>query len=78
MSSNDKRAMNRRDLVKGLRFDASRQVLDWDDKPIARLYAAGEVASCFKHVYQSGGNLAEGIIFGRIAGQNAARQKAWG
>jgi succinate dehydrogenase/fumarate reductase flavoprotein subunit len=62
----------------GLRFNVERQVLDWDDKPIARLYAAGEVASCYKHVYQSGGNLAEGIIFGRIAGQNAAKQKAWG
>ncbi len=61
----------------GLRFNVNREVLDWDDKPIPRLYAAGEIASCYKNVYQSGGNLAEGIIFGRIAGQNAAKQKAW-
>lgn len=61
----------------GLAFNVNREVLDWDGKAIPRLYAAGEVASCYKHVYQSGGNLAEGIIFGRIAGANAAKQKAW-
>jgi 3-oxosteroid 1-dehydrogenase len=62
----------------GLRFNVAREVLDWDNKPIPRLYTAGEASSCFKYVYQSGGNLAEGIIFGRIAGANAAKQKPWG
>jgi predicted oxidoreductase len=43
----------------GLRADAQRRVLDWDDRPIARLYAAGEICSVFQFVYQGGGNLAE-------------------
>jgi 3-oxosteroid 1-dehydrogenase len=56
----------------GLRADAQRRVLDWDDKPVPRLYAVGEICSVFQFVYQGGGNLAEGITFGRIAGRNAA------
>jgi succinate dehydrogenase/fumarate reductase flavoprotein subunit len=59
----------------GLRADAQRHVLDWDDKPIPRLYAAGEICSVFQFVYQGGGNLAEGITFGRIAGRNAAAER---
>jgi 3-oxosteroid 1-dehydrogenase len=58
----------------GLRSNARRQVLDWDDKPIPRLYAAGEINSVFQFVYQGGGNLAECIVFGRIAGANAAAE----
>ncbi len=58
----------------GLRSNARREVLDWDDKPIARLYAAGEINSVFQFVYQGGGNLAECIVFGRIAGANAAAE----
>jgi 3-oxosteroid 1-dehydrogenase len=61
----------------GLRADAQRRVLDWDDRPIARLYAAGEICSVFQFVYQGGGNLAEGITFGRIAGRNAAAERPW-
>jgi succinate dehydrogenase/fumarate reductase flavoprotein subunit len=59
----------------GLRADAQRHVLDWDDKPIRRLYAAGEICSVFQFVYQGGGNLAEGIAFGRVAGRNAAAER---
>ncbi len=58
----------------GLRSNARREVLDWDDQPIPRLYAAGEINSAFQFVYQGGGNLAECIVFGRIAGMNAAAQ----
>jgi hypothetical protein len=58
----------------GLRADAQRRVLDWDDVPIPRLYAVGEICSVFQFVYQGGGNLAEGITFGRIAGRNAAAE----
>ncbi len=56
----------------GLRANARREVLDWDDQPIPRLYTAGEISSVFQFVYQGGGNLAECIVFGRIAGANAA------
>ena len=58
----------------GLRSNARREVLDWDDLPIPRLYAAGEINSVFQFVYQGGGNLAECIVFGRIAGANAAAE----
>lgn len=59
----------------GLRANAQRRVLDWDDRPIPRLYAVGEICSVFQFVYQGGGNLAEGITFGRIAGRNAAKER---
>ena len=59
----------------GIRANPRREVLDWDDKPIPRLYTAGEVSSVFQFVYQGGGNLAECIVFGRIAGWNAAAEK---
>ena len=59
----------------GLRADAQRRVLDWDDRPIPRLYAVGEICSVFQFVYQGGGNLAEGITFGRVAGRNAAAEQ---
>jgi len=49
-------------------------VLDWEDRPIPRLYAVGEICSVFQFVYQGGGNLAEGITFGRIAARNAAAE----
>jgi 3-oxosteroid 1-dehydrogenase len=58
----------------GLRANAQRQVLDWDDAPIPRLYTAGEISSAFQFVYQGGGNLAECIAFGRLAGRNAAHE----
>ncbi len=58
----------------GLRANAKRQVLDWDDEPLPRLYTAGEISSVFQFVYQGGGNLAECITFGRVAGGNAARE----
>lgn len=58
----------------GLRSNARREVLDWDDNPIPRLFTAGEISSAFQFVYQGGGNLAECITFGRIAGRNAAAQ----
>jgi succinate dehydrogenase/fumarate reductase flavoprotein subunit len=56
----------------GLRTNGQCQVLDWDDQPIPRLFSAGEISSVFQFVYQGGGNLAECITFGRIAGRNAA------
>lgn len=60
----------------GLRADARRRVLDWDDRPIPHLYAVGEICSVFQFVYQGGGNLAEGITFGRIAARTAVEEVA--
>jgi 3-oxosteroid 1-dehydrogenase len=59
----------------GIDADAQRHVLDWQAKPIKRLYTAGEISSVFKFTYQAGGNLTECIVCGRIAGKNAAAEK---
>lgn len=58
----------------GLLTNSKRQVLDWSGEPIKGLYCAGEISSVFQFVYQAGGNLAECIVFGRIAGQNASKE----
>ena len=60
----------------GIAANGDREVLDWFGKPIPRLYAAGEIASALKFVYQGGGNLTECIVFGRIAGKNVAKLKS--
>lgn len=61
----------------GIMANAEREVLDWEGKPIPRLYTAGEISSALKFVYQGGGNLTECIVYGRIAGKNAAALKTW-
>ena len=53
------------------------QVMDPQDKPIARLYAAGELGSMWGSIYQGATNNAECIVFGRIAGRAAAAEKPW-
>jgi succinate dehydrogenase/fumarate reductase flavoprotein subunit len=61
----------------GLQADGDRHVIDWNNNPIPRLYTAGEMSSVLKFVYQGGGNLTEGIVCGRIAGENAAAEQPW-
>lgn len=53
------------------------QVMDPNDRPIPRLYAAGELGSMWGSIYQGATNNAECIVFGRIAGREAAKEKAW-
>jgi 3-oxosteroid 1-dehydrogenase len=53
------------------------QVMRPDYSPVPRLYAAGELGSVWGMLYQGGGNIAECIAFGRIAGVNAAAEKPW-
>ena len=57
--------------------DADQCVLDAYGKPIARLFAAGELGGVFGHLYISGGNLAECFVGGWTAGRNAARMPSW-
>jgi succinate dehydrogenase/fumarate reductase flavoprotein subunit len=52
--------------------DARQRIIDVFGQPIPRLYAAGELGSSFGHLYLSGGNIAECVVTGRIAGRNAA------
>ena len=54
------------------------QVLDFGDRAIPRLYAAGEVSSFFGFLYQGGSNYPEAWAFGQIAGRRAAAETPWG
>lgn len=58
----------------GIRINTQAQVLDTEGKVIEGLYAAGEVTGGIQGANRLGSNaLADITVFGRIAGQNAAR-----
>ncbi len=59
----------------GPRRDKESRVLDPDGKPIPGLYAAGELGSIWGYLYQGACNIGESLVFGRIAGKNAAAEK---
>lgn len=59
----------------GLRIDAKARVIDIWGKPIPKLYAAGEVCGGIHGSNRLAGNaIPECIVFGRIAGINAAQE----
>ena len=61
----------------GLRINTHAQVLSSDGPPIPGLYAAGElVGGIFWFNYPGGSGLTNGAVFGRIAGENAAKTAA--
>ena len=63
----------------GIDVDLDAHVLTPEGKQIAGLYAAGTCTYCFcedEGLYYIGG-LAQSATFGRLAGQNAADEKAW-
>ena len=58
----------------GLRINSRSQVLENDDNPIDGLFAAGElVGGLFYHNYPGGAGLMAGSVFGRLAGECAAK-----
>jgi tricarballylate dehydrogenase len=58
----------------GLRIDTAARVLDGSNRPIPGLHAAGElVGGLFFHNYPGGSGLMAGAVFGRRAGETAAR-----
>lgn len=59
----------------GPRRNANAEVLDTDGNPIPHLYSAGELGGLTAKNYQGATNMAECIVFGKIAGENAARRK---
>lgn len=59
----------------GPQRNAKAEVLAADGTPIPHLYSAGELGGINANMYQAGGNLAECLIFGKIAGENAAKPK---
>jgi len=60
----------------GPRRDKEARVLDVDGKPIPRLYSAGELGSITGFLYQGGSDLAESIVFGKIAARSAVAEKS--
>ncbi len=51
------------------------EVLDTLGEPIPRLYSAGELGGVTANRYQGGTNVSECLVFGQIAGKNAASEK---
>jgi urocanate reductase len=61
----------------GLRIDTSAQVVDIFGKPIPKLFAAGEITGGIHGSNRLGSNaIPTCIVFGRIAGKSATKQKA--
>jgi fumarate reductase flavoprotein subunit len=61
----------------GLRINETAQVIDIWGKPIPRLYAAGEVTGGIHGSNRLAGNAyPDCVVFGRVAGANAAKEKA--
>ena len=59
----------------GLKIDEGAHVLDKDGNPIPGLFAAGEVTGGIHGANRVGGNaVVDLVVFGRIAGQNAAAE----
>ena len=60
----------------GPRRNADSQVMRVTGEPIAGLYAAGEIGSIYGMLYPSGGgNIAECLAFGRVAGRNVVSRR---
>ena len=64
----------------GVRINPQSQAIDFmTDKPIPGLYAAGEAVGGVHGAVRLGSCATlDCLFFGRIAGQNAAKEKAWG
>jgi tricarballylate dehydrogenase len=61
----------------GVRIDTTGRVLDGSGAPIPGLYATGElVGGLFYHNYPGGSGLMAGSVFGRLAGEGAAKHAA--
>ncbi len=58
----------------GLKVDPHARVLDGDGEPIPGLYAAGEIIGTYYRTYTGATSVLKGLVFGRLAGQDAARR----
>lgn len=62
----------------GAKKNVNAQVLDIDDQVIPRLYAAGSFGNFQAHAYGiTGGNNAENMVWGRIAGRHCGGLEPW-
>jgi succinate dehydrogenase/fumarate reductase flavoprotein subunit len=64
----------------GVRINTNAQAMDlFTNKPIPGLYAAGEVTGGVHGAVRLGScATVDCLVFGRIAGKNAAAEKPWG
>jgi succinate dehydrogenase/fumarate reductase flavoprotein subunit len=53
------------------------EIVDPFNKPIGRLYSAGELGAIYAMDYNGGGNIGTCFAFGRIAGEQAAGLTSW-
>lgn len=60
----------------GPEHDAESRVVGVDGEPISGLYAAGELSSVVGWLYEAGTGHTEAVVFGRIAGRNAAASQS--
>lgn len=60
----------------GLKVNPNGQVLDTDGYPMPNLYAAGEVIGMYYTNYAGATSVLKGLVFGRLAAQNIADQRA--
>ena len=58
----------------GTRRNQYAQVINTEGMPIPGLFVGGEMGSVFADMYNGSGNLGETMVFGRLAGQNAAKR----
>jgi succinate dehydrogenase/fumarate reductase flavoprotein subunit len=58
----------------GPAHDKQSRAVDYAGNPIPRLYVAGELSSVIGWLYEAGTGHAECIVFGKIAGLNAAKE----
>jgi tricarballylate dehydrogenase len=59
----------------GVKVDSQARVLDANDRPIPGLYAAGEVVGMYWGNYTGATSVLKGLVFGRLAGSDAARRR---
>ena len=63
----------------GIQIDTEARAIGLDRKPIKGLYSAGEVTGGVHGAVRLGSNaIIDCLVFGRIAGKNAAAESAWG
>lgn len=60
----------------GPKRNANAEIIGLNGEPVPHLYGAGELGGINTNLYQGGNNLAECLIFGKIAGENAAKPKS--
>ena len=58
----------------GVKVDSNGRVLNGDGMPIVGLYAAGEIIGTYYRTYTGATSVLKGLVFGRLAGIDAARR----